>query len=258
MAHITENDFKKMAEAISDDLIHHKVPLTDSVAKLASSMALNQEQVRRLCEASNNTTFGKLFQSKEKTAEDRMVEFDVADADKVLSGSIKEASVQPTNNDVVFLHEYRSLLNEPVDTENRVKVAFELRPEPRANTERDKRTIRKTIDHLKHEKIATEYLYSDSLNALKGQFKRLYRDISFDAFEKSAAVVHRDAAVRPLTDLRNLLRMPEVDYDFAAMQKTAGYVDDSSLEFKLFANAVEHAQKLNELTSGISKLETLI
>lgn len=257
MAHITETDYKKMAEAVSDDLIHNKVPLTDSVAKLAASMEMNQEQVHRLCEAANNTTFGKLFQSRDKTAEDRMVEFDVADADKVLKTSIKEASHVTQTSDAVALDEYRSLRDDSGD-DHYVKVAFELRPESQPNIERDKRTLRKTLEHLKHEKYATEYLYSDSIEALNNQFKRLYNDLAFSTFEKAAAAIHQDAAVRPLRDLRASMRLPEVTYDFSILTKSAGYVDNSRVEYRLFADAASYATKLNELTLGISKLETLL
>jgi len=258
MAHITENDYQKMAEAVSNDLINGKVPLNESVSKLASSMDMSQEQIKRLCETTNNTTFGKLFQSRDKTAEDRMVEFDVADVDKILSKNIKEASLHRDDDNVVSLYEYRELETQSNEEPSFDKVAFELRPEPKVNTERDKRTIRKTLDHLRHEKIATEYMYSDAMYSLKNQFKRLYKDISFDNFEKAAAAIHQEDSIRPLTELRMYMRLPAVDYDFENLQKTAGYIDDSKIEFKLFADAVSCITKLANITQGINKLENLL
>ena len=257
MAHITENDYKKLAEAVSADLLLNKVALNNSITKLATSMDMSQEQVRRLCEASNNTTFNKMFQSKDKTASDRMVEFDVADASRVLGGAVKEASAHVPDAGVVYLSEYRTLRPDDPE-ETTTKVAFEMRPESKPRTEQDRRTLRKTLDHLRHEKIATEYMYSDALHAIKNQFKRLYRDTDFQTFEKRAAAIHGAAALRPLTDMRAQLRMPAVTYDFDRIQKTAGYVDDSKIEYKLMSDAVAHAVKLAELTQGISKLETLV
>lgn len=256
MAHITENDYKKLAEAVSDDLLTNKVAMNTSISKLASSMDMSQEQVRRLCEASNNTAFNKMFQSKDKTASDRLIEFDVADADTVLGGSIKEASARPSADGLVYLSEYRTLRADDAE-EPLTKVAFELRPDSKPKTEQDRRTARKTLDHLRHEKIATAYLYDDALYAIKNQFKRLYRDMDFASFEKKAAAVHGPAAIRPLSDLRSQMRLPEVTYDFDQLQKTAGYIDDSKIEFKLLSEAVAHAEKIANITQGILKLEPL-
>jgi len=258
MAHITENDYKKLAEAVSDDLLTNKVAMNTSISKLASSMDMSQEQTRRLCEASNNTAFNKMFQSKDKTASDRLIDFDVADADVVLGNAIKEASAVPAEDGLVYLSEYRTLLADDGEEESLTKTAFELRPDSKPKTEQDRRTVRKTLDHMRHEKLATAYMYDDALHAIKNQFKRLYRDTDFATFEKKAAAIHGPASVKPLSDLRVQMRLPAVTYDFAQLQKTAGYIDDSKIEFKLFADAVTHADKIANITQGIAKLEPLV
>lgn len=257
MAHITENDYKKLAEAVSHDLLTNKVAMNTSISKLASSMDMSQEQTRRLCEASNNTAFNKMFQSKDKTAADRLIDFDVADADVVLGHAIKEASAVPSAEGVVYLSEYRTLRADD-DEESLTKTAFELRPDTKPKTEQDRRTVRKTLDHMRHEKIATAYMYDDALSSIKNQFKRLYRDTDFATFEKKAAAIHGPASIKPLSDLRVQMRLPAVTYDFAQLQKTAGYIDDSKIEFKLFADAVTHADKIANITQGIAKLEPLV
>jgi AraC-like DNA-binding protein len=256
MAHITENDYKKMAEAISDDLVQQKIPLNDSIRKLASSMDMSQEQVRRLCETSNNTTFNKLFQAKDKTASDRIVEFDVADADQVFADNIKEASVAEHADDVAYLSEYRSL-REDDETPETTKVAFVLRPTAAPNREVDRRTVRKTLDHLRHEKLASEMVYGDTLQTLKRRFARIYQDVPFSTFEKNAAALHGERAVPLLTELRRSMRMPAVNYDCVSLQKTAGFVDDSAFEYSLLADAVTQYDKVATITAGIAKLEAL-
>lgn len=257
MAHITEKDYTKLAEAIADDLLSNNIALNDSITKLATSMDMSQEQVRRLCETSNNTTFNKLFQAKGKTAEDRMIEFDVADANTVLGGAIKEASAAHVDSSVVYLSEYNTLRPDDIE-ETTTKVAFELRPESAPKTAQDRRTLRKTLDHMRHEKIATEYKYADVIFSIRNQFRRLYRDTEFPTFEKNAAALYGHAAMRPLADLRNQMRLPAVNYDFDQLKKTAGYVDDSKIEYTLMVEAVTHAEKLANLTQGISKLGTLV
>lgn len=332
MAHITENDYKKMAEAISDDLVQQKIPLNDSIRKLASSMDMSQEQVRRLCETSNNTTFNKLFQAKDKTASDRIVEFDVADADQVFADNIKEASVAEHADDVAYLSEYRSLAEDSTvkqagsldydehdpaygaawdrsvglqrkktlsdddlmfmhghhDMDNAPDTKYmrsldaakkqfpghanhallamrkfhndSFEPAKTASDghrEVDRRTVRKTLDHLRHEKMASEMVYGDTVQTLKRRFARIYQDVPFSTFEKNAAALHGERAVPLLTELRRSMRMPAVNYDCDALQKTAGFVDDSAFEYSLLADAVTQFDKVATITAGIAKLEAL-
>jgi hypothetical protein len=244
MAHITETDYKKMAEAIADDLVQQKIPLNESIRKLASSMEMSQEQVRRLCESANNTTFNKMFQAKDKTASDRIVEFDVADADHVLADNIKQASADTAPDSLVYLSEYRSLADSTDDGPELTKVGFELRPESAPSKVVDRRTLRKTLDHLRHEKIASEMIYGDTLQTLKRRFARIYQDVPFSTFEKNAAALHGERAVST--------------YDFEVLQKNAGYVDDSAYEYSLLSDAVSQHDKVAQISASISKLEALV
>lgn len=256
MAHITESDYAKMADAVADDLVKQRIPLNDSIRKLASSAGMSTEQIRRLCETSNNTTFNKLFQSKDKTAADRIIEFDVADAEKILAESIKEASCVDAPEEVVYYSEYRSLA-ESDPAEETTKIAFELRPTAVPNPEVDRRTVRKTLDYLRHEKIASELMYNDTLHNLKRRFTHLYQDVPFETFEKHAVALHGERAVLPLTDLRNAMRKPGVNYNIDILQKTAGFVDDSKLEYSLLAEAVVCREKIATMTASIARLEEL-
>jgi AraC-like DNA-binding protein len=258
MAHITETDYKKMAEAIADDLVQQKIPLNESIRKLASSMEMSQEQVRRLCESANNTTFNKMFQAKDKTASDRIVEFDVADADHVLADNIKQASADTAPDSLVYLSEYRSLADSTDDGPELTKVGFELRPESAPSKVVDRRTLRKTLDHLRHEKIASEMIYGDTLQTLKRRFARIYQDVPFSTFEKNAAALHGERAVSTLNELRRSMRMPAMTYDFEVLQKNAGYVDDSAYEYSLLSDAVSQHDKVAQISASISKLEALV
>jgi AraC-like DNA-binding protein len=331
MAHITENDYKKMAEAISDDLVQQKIPLNDSIRKLASSMDMSQEQVRRLCESSNNTTFNKLFQSKDKTASDRIVEFDVADADQVFADNIKEAAVsepanavayfseyrslreetsikqaaldafdahkgyyddddrnfslmgkkQVSDDDLMFMHRHNDLANAPDNKYTRsldlaksqfpnhdnhallamrkhINDSFEpIKTASERHREVDRRTVRKTLDHLRHEKMASEMVYGDTLQTLKRRFARIYQDVPFSTFEKNAAALHGERVAPLLTELRRSMRMPAMTYNFETLQKTAGFVDDRAFEYSLLADAVAQSEKVATIVAGIAKLEAL-
>lgn len=255
MGYVTENDYKKLADAVADDLVLNKIPLNDSIKKLASVQGLNQEQVRRLCEATNNVTFNKLFSARDKTAADRVIEFDVADPSTVLGGAIKEAAANYDDqvpSDTVLLSEFRSLRPALEKMAAAEEPAFK---DPPTRPEFDRRTLRKTRDHMHHEKLSAEMCYGDALEQVRGQFRRLYTDLPFEEFEKKAAAIHGVAAISSLADLRKLQRLPEVNYDIPRLQKTAGYVDDAPLVFKLFSTALAYAEKVASLRAGIAELD---
>jgi len=261
MGYVTEKDYAKMAEAAADDLVQNNIPLNDSITKFMKLSELNHEQVHRLCEATNNTTFNKMFQAKGKTAADRIVEFDVANPKAILGESIKEASALIAEYDEpaedFLLSDFRSLREpEPVRA---VKVAMaDLDAPLPMKREAAQRAVRKTHDYLRHEKIAAEQMYDDALYNVRTRFSRLYKDLDFPDFEKQAVAIHGEAAIAPLTAIRRQMKLPEVHYNIGTLQKQAGFVDDSAIEFKLFSEAVACAEKVAAYQLGIAKLEGLL
>lgn len=265
MAYVTDKDYKRLAEAAADDLMHKGLSLNDSIAKLASSMELTEDQTRRLCEATNNTTFNKLFKARDqnKTASNHLVEFDVADYKKVLGHQIKSAEHTVSVEKTASLYEYRSLVDdmqalrdgaseEPALT----KVAFELRPEAPVRPEVTARTLRKTVDHLTHEKIAAEMEYHDTLVSLRNRFRKVSGVQPFAAFEKDAAVAFGSDAEMHLNALRTEMKLPEVTYDVGLLSKRAGFVDDTTEEMLLLGKLIKTAQRAYAISKGIKKLET--
>lgn len=266
MAYVTAKDYKKLAEAVADDLIETGVSLNESIAKLASSMDLTDPQTQRLCEAANNETFNKLFKKREsdKTASDRLIEFDVADYKKVLGNQIKAAEAVIATEKTASMHELRELEDEMsskrtgVVEEFTTKVAFELRPEVQERPEITARTVRKTLEHLGHEKIAAEMQYHDTLQSLRGRFRRAYDVLPFDQFEKQAAVAFGRQAEMHLNAVRELMGLPEVTYNVDTLAKHAGYVDDTTPEMQLLASLIKTAERASAIVKGMKKLEAAL
>lgn len=263
MAHVTENDYRKLADAIAEDLVQQQIPLNSSITKLAKSMDLNHEQVRRLCEATNNTTFNKLFQAKGKTASDRMIEFDIADPKKVLGEVIEEASCKTAS--VSELYELRPLNDEmhsvrhaEPDYGDLEKTAFELRPEAKASDEVDRRTMVKVLDNMRHQKLAADMEYLDKLGELRDRFRRLYDVQPFTEFEKEAVARYGEPAAEHLNGVRRLMGAPLVIHDIPAIQKTAGYVDDTTLEMQLLKQVIDTDDRRNAFARGIAKLAGML
>lgn len=263
MAHLTDKEYQKLASAVADDFVKQQTPLNTSISKLASEMGMNDEQIARLCEATNNVTFNKLFQARgqDKTAADRLIAFDVADTKKILGSLIKSAERTDTREKTASLWEMRELDDEtmhqirsPEAAAPLEKVAFELRPESAPSLEKDLRTLRKAADHTHHEKLAAEMAYNDQLQSLARHFSKLYDVMPFSQFEKSAAALFGKAAESHLNAVRRLRHMPEVTYDIATLTKTAGFVDDTFPELTQFAALMAAANDVTALTRSAATI----
>jgi hypothetical protein len=68
-----------LAKEASVNFISNNIPLNDSIAKLAEDNALNRDQINRVVESANTSTYLSLF----KKSDDKYIEFPVADSEKV-------------------------------------------------------------------------------------------------------------------------------------------------------------------------------
>jgi len=92
----------RLGTEVANKFVQAAVPMTDTIKKLASSMNLEDEEVRRVCEHANKATFVKLFHSA--PLEDKVVNFPLADANEILHKEVldKAAQWQPA---VSLLHD---------------------------------------------------------------------------------------------------------------------------------------------------------
>jgi len=252
MAHVNADRFKKLADAVASDFVAQNIPLNTSVQKLAQSMDMSHEQIRRLCEATNNATFNQVFNSKDKTASDRIVEFDVADPDKIIGSLIRDAV--PVSEKTAAFYEYRTL-ELAGDT---VKVAdyADDEPAPKAFTDADKRTVRKVMRNLSMEKMAWELEYVDGLNDLSDSFKRIYDTPPFESFQKEACQLYGNDVLPELNVLRERRGLDPIES--VSFNKTAGFIDDSGFPFKATAKLIALRQKIARATVATRKLENLL
>jgi ADP-ribose pyrophosphatase YjhB (NUDIX family) len=369
MAYFKEEDYLKLANAAAIDLVDNRVPLNDSITKLAQQFDLSQDQIMRLCEATNNTTFNHIFKTK-TASDDRLVEFDIADPKAVLRHQIKEASVQddmgnasiaelyelpdqmgqvrspymdhftekvaateeairvrvtskggdlqifsvgsslwempsgvakegenrkdaasrillsktglrtlPTQLEYAGMQTFRGKMyhtfevdtdklqraNYPTDEkgnkpriEYHKEAGFELRPLSKPNPEADLRTLEKTAAYLRHESLAASMEYQDTIVKLAHMFKRLYKDQSFEAFEKQAAAFFGEPSAEALTQIRTILHKPAMTYNWVQLEKTAGFIETVTEEFNLLRNALDLKVKLSSHAKAQRLLETQI
>lgn len=149
-----QDQIKDLAGKTVEDFINHKVPLNEGIAKYASEMNLNSDQVQRLVEATNASAYLELM----KTAGDRTFEFPIADYKGVM---VKVAFPQRMidNVDVKEKDKYPSGDGESI---NKKEIGIEARQPEDDDIDLDKqayindltRAYMRNKDHL--EKIAID------------------------------------------------------------------------------------------------------
>jgi len=83
---VEPKELEKLGERISKDYIQKHVSLNDSLKKVASEHGLNKQQLRRVAESANVSTYLALI----KTAEDKYLKFDLANAELAHEDIVKE------------------------------------------------------------------------------------------------------------------------------------------------------------------------
>lgn len=254
MAQLTQRDIQKFAEAVATDLVEQQIPLNDSIRKIAEARGLNADQIGRVCEASNNLTFNKLLTAKHKTASDGLVEFDIADTKGVLGGIVKSAAVKTASAPAVALYELREL-RMPVEAPPIEKVAHTEPAPTKRQLEANARTVRKTLDYLRHEKLGAVMEYQDSVRVIRNEFRKIDVTKSFASLEKEAAALYGEDVYPVLTDLRSAFGMESVEYDQPAIEKQAGYVDDTDPMVVAVKEAKDAYHLIERISTAMTSLE---
>jgi len=83
---VEPKELEKLGERISKDYIQKHISLNEGLKKVASEQGLNKQQVRRVAESANVSTYLALI----KTAEDKYLKFDLANAELAHEDIVKE------------------------------------------------------------------------------------------------------------------------------------------------------------------------
>lgn len=255
---LTDREYSKLAAAAAKDLVDSQIPLNDSIDKLAASYDMNDDQLARLCEASNNAAFNALFEARGKQgADDRLVEFDVASPKTILEkriGAAKTASArQPSSSSFDAAWESRplrsALVEHVVETE---KVASVDVLQEQRFARADARSVDKALEHLRHEKIAAEADALEALSDVVRHFRPMYARDGFTAFEKEAMILHGQDADALLDATRRALRMPEVTRSY---EKVAHLVvtNDKTAAHRSFQRAVHAQRRVTNIQTALER-----
>lgn len=91
------SELHKLGKAISHSYLEGDTDLTEGLQKAASMHNLNEQQIKRVAETANVETYVSLL----KTADDKYIEFNLADAQKVQP---KQSSTEKTS----YINDYES------------------------------------------------------------------------------------------------------------------------------------------------------
>lgn len=214
---LSDREYVKLANAAAKDLVDHEIDLNDSLDKLASQYNMNDEQLARLCEATNNAAFNAVFESKGKQgSEDRLVDFKVASAKEILSRRVaaeKTAAARAPHTPAFDPAWESRPLRAASAVDYQEKTAMEHAPtesQLRRYAVQNEQAHAKALDNLRIEKIAQEQIAQDAFETAVSIFRPMYAREKFARFEKEAMCLHGTAATPLLDGMRARLSMPEV------------------------------------------------
>jgi len=199
-------------------------PLHQSIVKIAKDNQMNPEQIKRLVEAANTTTF--LNEFKGKSGNQRMVEFDVAHPDKVINEALSSghsAEDKAPSISITISVDPNAGLHDSVSDEN---VTM---PEPNSSSEKSAsynqgfflHSPEKTASfssYTKHKikeslltKIADcNYLAEDIADEIALSYRGIYTQEKHASFETDAFSMYGNDAIPGLQLVRNRLGLAKI------------------------------------------------
>ncbi len=253
---LNREDYEKLARQVVTQYLAESVPLTDSLVKLSSTMDLNPDQIKSLVSVANTLAHLDLFD--QKAGDDKIVEFAPADPKDVLDRVYNGEKLTDVREEL-GVSDPCEMFGEFPDTDDSTESAIKEDPVVKESVETSPRRqqimiikIRKVAEELQQRKIAAALTYEEELNKLASDFASLYGP-DFRSFEKDAIDVHGGKAVPILSDLRSLLRMPEIK--LAVFEKSARLVDSSTNEMVGFGKLRSLSEEAQSCAAGLQLIQ---
>lgn len=252
--------------------------LHSSVVKIARDNSMNPEQIKRLVESANTTAFLSAF--KEKTGNQRMVEFDVADPEKVIdeaistpgvaAGSAGSPSLAITitiDRDSTSLHDSISDENAVQSNESTDKVASfsELPVIKLARSQEELPTLTsydkyKAKDSLLTKLADCNYRASDLADSLADRFRGIYTRDKYAGLELDALSEYGNEALPALQMIRSRLNMEKISSSLSPQQEyflQDRHIVEDTEPLNKVASIIKLCDEYKKLSASISYLSKL-
>jgi len=272
MPTFSRHDIDTMAFRAADEL-KQGVPLHSSITKMARDSSMNPEQIKRLVESANTTAF--LNQFKEKTGNDRMVEFDVADPSKVIDEALGDrptSGTTPTISITISVDKPAEGLHDSVENENLPKDKISNYQDKVASYEelpvvklaRDESSLQLDMhkkaqlrDSLLTKLADCNYRAADLADEIALSFRGIYTRDKYASLELDALATHGNGAIPALQLVRSRLGMNKIANKLSAQQDyflSDRHVVQESKELSKVASIVQLCEVHDKLSKSLSVL----
>jgi len=223
MPSFSRHDIESMSFRAAEQF-REGTPLHESIVKIAKDNQMNPEQIKRLVEASNTTTFLNEFKSKD--GNQRMVEFDVANPDKVIDEALasgSSASDKAPSISITISVDPNAGLHDTIDDENMPMPELEPSTEKAASYSEGffLQSTEKTASlnsHTKYQikeslltKIADcNYQAEDIADEIALSYRGIYTQEKHASFETDAFSMYGNEAIPGLQLVRNRLGLSKI------------------------------------------------
>lgn len=225
MPRYTDQDYQKLARAITQDFVNDEASLSDGFQKVARDGKMNVHEASRLLQTTNVTAHLDLF---EKMGSERYVEFEALEpADELprlfdAEKTAQVASPEPWGLGLDLPDEHEAARRPLVE-----KVAAEMvpvvdEPAPRGKYEGVRgynaaRLVEKTAEELETRLRMAHMNYEDAIVKLATAFRRVDA-MDYGQFEKDAVALHGPRVEPVLAKLRDHVRR-----EHGPLDKTASH-----------------------------------
>lgn len=191
---IDQKELEKLGENISKDYVQKNIALNDGLKKVASELGLNKQQLRRVAESANVETYLSLI----KTAKDKYLKFDLADANVAHENIVKEGTSSSISNYEIPIREveiseiFKLYKNAeiPLHDEKMLTEIIEHRNSiPHANGEFKKQSsyLQGVVEYLDTKFMDTQATFNSNIQDLQEQIKQAV--LQDTAFEDLATII---------------------------------------------------------------------
>ena len=221
---IDQIELEKLGTDISKDYIQKHISLNEGLKKIATEHGLNKQQVRRVAESANVNTYLSLI----KTAEDKYLNFDLADANLAHEEIVKEGAdefpmneyeLNETTIDAVDIFNLYKNAEVSLESEEGLKSVVENKDLIKnSNGEFNKKSdyIEGVVKYLDQNFVDTQGLFTTKIEDLQGIVKQaLLEETSFSDISSilKTAAEYTGEGLEELYRNRLADKMPHIDFD---------------------------------------------
>jgi hypothetical protein len=231
---LNETQFEKLADSISEDFLKTGTPLEDGILKVAHEAHLNPDQIRQLARITNVRTHLELFEKS--SADNKIVEFPVADPDKILEKFYGEPVKTASFDDAILDFGTPLADNRPLEKTASDLPEYEKYATVSFENSKNRLAVRKIASELEGKLLEAKEVYKLGITKLATELRK-YNEDAASKLADIHAVLGKEAEC-VIIDVSTTARLAKP----VGLVKTAAIIDDTDPIFKV-ARSVNDAYR---------------